>query len=56
MRAYRKSATLHQYCVYLTTEERERLLEELQRVVDPSFWPTLSRLYAHLNAPRGEGA
>ncbi|WP_018555318.1 hypothetical protein [Streptomyces sp. ATexAB-D23] len=54
MRAYRKTATHHQYCVYLTTEERERLLEELRRTVDPSFWPALSRLYAHLNAPRGE--
>lgn len=52
MRAYRKRSTAHQYCVYLTTDERDRLLEELKRVVDPSFWPTFSRLYAHLNAPR----
>jgi hypothetical protein len=52
VRAYRKTSTQHRYCVYLTEEERERLLEELKKIVDPSFWPTLSRLHAHLNAPR----
>jgi hypothetical protein len=52
VRAYRKTTTQHRYCVYLTEDERERLLEELKKIVDPSFWPTLSRLYAHLNAPR----
>jgi hypothetical protein len=40
--------------VYFTTDERDRLLEELRKIVDPDSWTEFSRLYAHLNAPREE--
>jgi hypothetical protein len=51
MRAYRKS-TSHPYCVYLTSEEGARLLNEMV-TADPELFPTVSTLYRKLNSVYG---